>query len=115
MGATQMTLCDTILDTVLDTFGLEIEQLNTNLKILNKSTRRHRAVMRRIKLPDDLYECATEGAWLKAYNCPLPTYIEGAAKGTHKLVNGIVYKLVLWDELEDRFYPIKAWLRKWLC
>jgi hypothetical protein len=99
-------------DAVLKSFGLEMEQMNSNLKILNKGIRRHLAINRRIKLPGDLYQVTDEGAWIRAHDCPLPTYIEGAAKGTHKQINGKVYKLLLWDELEDRFYPIKAWWKK---
>jgi hypothetical protein len=106
-----MTFLD-LFDTMLKSRGPDLEQLNINLKIMNKGIRRHRAIMRRIKLPDDLHAATTEGAWLKAYDCPLPTYIEGAAKGTHKLVDGSIYKLVLWGELEDRFYPLKTWWKR---
>lgn len=69
-------------------------------------------MFKRIKLPDDLYATTTEGAWLKVPKCPLPEYIEGRAKGTHKLINGTLYKLVPWDELETGFSPIRNAFRK---
>jgi|ERR1700733_10027157 len=82
-------------------------------KFFGPLLRRQRTLFKRIKLPDDLYSAATEGAWLKVPKCPLPEYIEGRAKGTHKLINGTLYRLVPWDELEDTF-PFKNILRKGL-
>ena len=90
-------------------FGLEFERMNSELRALNQSIRRHNLVMQRIKLPDDLHSVTTEGAWLKVKNCPLPSFIEGQARGTHKIEGGKVYRLVAWDELE---HPVKYWWMK---